>query len=388
MNEVVEGNPFSSDHMVEGYPLSGVSETKIQFGIWNGAACVSGNWGVPYPVAKRAELVAQRFGIDVEKTLATASASGFHTTWNYPYGHPSNLAYREELGVIEIGVDTALSLQGWKRDEVGAVIVASSSPRELNYAARIAEYLGLSYVDIMNFYLACNSYTQALGYALTNMQLLYKKVLIVGVDGLGSQVNRISPDLTDHLAPIFFGNGFFITALKPGKHLRASLWYLDHEEDTGRALSWKPSYEALVSRTKGASVIQKSSEHHAVFVKPPIPSDNRIFYMRGFATAAFFSRHVAERIARILNKFDGQIHHWAFHHPSRGVIDLVNKRLIKIGVEGLQLGWTPVSCNSSGSTIGLSLMRALQNAQPGQNIGIIGFGAGATFSCGVIRVIE
>jgi 3-oxoacyl-[acyl-carrier-protein] synthase III len=388
MSEVLEAHPYPiKTTKIEGFYISDVTQLAAEYGTCHNITCGIGHWGLPFPIKERAEDVAKRFGKDIDETWATVKASGFHTTWNYPPGYPFNSTYNEELHVIGIGVNTVLAFQGWNLSDVEAVIVGSSSPRELNYAERIVEYIGLPAVHMMNFYLACNSSAQALGYALTTKELSHKKVLIVGVDGLGSQVTEISPELTDHLAPIFFGNGFFIIAFEPGKHLQARLWHLDHVEDKKRALAWLPSYSDIVNNAEGAPIIQQNEQYRAVFVKPPIPSDGRILNMRGVATAAFFSKEVAKRIVRILEEFDGHIHHWAFHHPSEGVIALVNKQLVKKGVKDLQLGWMDVPCNSSGSTIGLSLITALQKAKPGENIAVVGFGAGATISTGVLRMV-
>jgi hypothetical protein len=325
-------------------------------------------------------LVASHWGLKKPQPSHVESSTGFKVLYQSDIAHTPLSARRDQA--VQVAADTihrSISGQGWQTTDVSQVFVGSSNIWDELFIPDIIEAANLSRIDPHQVHvtaLACNSGVRALQEGLKHGK--HEPSILLTVDDLTGQVT--SEQEADELSWNIFSNGVAALALIPGQSLSHVVGTdLVVFPDTQGALAIRTNYPPDENNAVG-TLTQTPNWEYVTMPRPRDPS-HRI-EMQGPATAKLFVGLVARHAPQFLSALDlDQIPHWISHQPSLGPFELIRRRF-----PALNLNWAYPEGNSSGSTALVAMVKQLEDFEPSRQIGILGFGAGATFTLEIAKL--
>jgi len=339
-------------------------------------------------IAVRADL-----GISVEvkhwgvKKPQDANVAGFPNLFQDNWAMPMAERRAESLTVAVQTIDQVLGLQRWKPEQVEGLYLACTNPLDFKILQNIVDGAGLSHLSwpgqVWETRLACNSGARAMQLAFLTGREARKKLIVTMDHMTGPTTDEES---ADPLSWKIFSNGLSVTALDLDKGLTYEAGSKLHLlPDKGGALA--VSLAAIEKTRKRHNVGEVVMKRGMEYIVMPQPKDQRkVIEMNGFDTAKLFAdllaRHAPQFFTELAMK-GINADHWVVHQPSIGMLTLVQRKLNKLGFEP-SLKWMGVDGNSSGTTIMEAMAMQLEEVQPDQKMGLMGFGAGTSMTSLVV----
>lgn len=305
----------------------------------------------------------------------------------------------KDAAVFEVAlklVKDALELKGWKPGEVDIVDFANSAAVNGMSAIlneRLISELGMREdIGMTGTFMACDGAGNALYRRLKDQESVGKKVLLLTVDSVGTEL-PLDPNHTDTNSMQLFSNGAAALTYIPGVDIRLLVGNTEVHEDTNGALAAVARYNDAIKGDESldpeepTGLVRKIGNER--MIQMPYP-DNGGFLMNGSATAKFFLRNslanVKSTIADYKEKFiDRMPNKTTSHEPSAKVLDGVEHALAKAGIN-LNIRRSVPDGNSSGATSLISFNRQMQEFNPGDHVFYISYGAGGSFTSFVVEV--
>ncbi len=292
----------------------------------------------------------------------------------------------------------ALEQRGWKPDEVDIVDFANSAA--INGMSKILNDklitdLGMREdIGITGTFMACDGAGNALYRRLSDEESVGKKVLLLTVDSVGSEL-PLNPEYIDTNSMQLFSNGAAALTYVPGIDLKLLVGNTEVHEDSNGALAAVARYNDAIKEDDSLDPDEPTGLVRRIgnerMIQMPYPS-NGGFLMNGSATAKFFLRHslanVKSTVADYKERFMDRIpNRTTSHEPSAKVLDGVEHALAKAGIN-LNMRRRVPDGNSSGATSLISFNRQMSEFEPGEHVFYISYGAGGSFTSFIVEIGE
>ena len=316
--------------------------------------------------------------------------TGFDRIYHQRDGISRSDGIADELEVATLVGNKTLEVNGWDPKDIAGLFVGSGvpiadDPRYTNYAAAIADRLGLSPDTVLHStYAACNSGAREVFNALEHPDMQGKPVIVMGMEGITELTGNFDPKKADHLSMQVFSNGAAGIGMVPGENI--SLLHHGHRviEDKRNALTAHMTYGQLLDAD--GEIWQDKGP--LSLMRYPLPEDGKLIEMDGSQTVLFFVRNgvvfLSDMLKDYLAKYPDQLPDYgAAHHPSLGVHTVLGQRLAKEGID-IEFPWVVNDGNSSAATSMIAQLRLLERAQEGTKVLYAAYGAGGSFDAGVL----
>ena len=357
----------------------------------------------------------------IRKILSRFPKRSIAEKWSAQIGHsagfgtimrtPDNYSQEQkDSDTFEVALRLArrvLKQKGWKANEVDIVDFANSAADEgmsETLKKRLIEEVQMREdIEVTGTFMACDGAGNALYERLRNPDSQGKKVLLLSVDEVTSEM-PLDPKQVDTYAMQLFSNGAAGIAYQPGVDftLLTTKGANGEIELIGTAAEYKDAEGALTARPRYTDAIDAidaiGPEHKSIIYKIgnekimrlPKPPEGKKGWMNGGATARFFVTHSLENITATHGKYkkqfpDGNPNFAVGHHPSYQVFTLLQDKLRVRGID-LSLEWVVPDGNSSGATSLIAFLRSMSQYKPGDHVFYISYGAGGSFTSFVIEV--
>ena len=381
------------EHLKHGYLPSGtIVDTERHQGP-GGIGGYVAHWGEIWEREALDDEIKMAYGLDPNVPLPS---SGFE--YIYRQGHvPRKRAIEDELCVADTVVAGTLEANGWKAEDVDALIVGSGVPpldtgKIKDYAVTIAIRSGLRpNIYAHNTHAACASGGDEFFNALLNPSLQGKKVLVLGMESVTSLTPDFDPKMADSLSMQLFSNGAAGIGIIPGEDITIQL--INYRRlivpDTRGALAAKMTYEDKLD-PESNEIWQENG--NTSMIRVPVPENNMLLRMKGKQTAAFFVRAGAQFIDELYQKYtqknpEHKIPYIISHYPSEGVCKLLREHLEKRGVTP-EIPKVIHDGNASAATTIIAINRLLHLAIPGSRAMVVSYGAGGVFVGGIVEYLQ
>jgi len=339
--------------------------------------------------------------------------AGFGTVWRTPDRYSQqeidNDTFEVALGLAR----RVLEQKSWKADEVDIVDFANSAAdkgmAETLRKKLIEELRMREDVEVTGTFLACDGAGNALFKRLSNPDSQEKKVLLLSVDQVTSEM-PLDPEQIDTLSMQLFSNGAAGFAYQPGVDLKFIVGTTEMHEDIGvggrsPALAASPRYAPAIDaidaldedQKKGLidGIIYKIGENEWA-IKMPKDAEGKKGKQDGKHTAFFFwnggESNIISTADKYEKKFSGRsVDHATGHQPSYEVIQGLLHRFEKLEKKTgrkvyLPLKWVVPDGNSSGATSLIAFLRSMSQFKPGDHVFYASFGAGGSFTSFVVEI--
>jgi 3-oxoacyl-[acyl-carrier-protein] synthase III len=370
-----------------------------------------------------------RFWMDekIRKILRRFPKRSKREEWSGPVGYSSGFgdvmrtpdSYSQEQrdsDTFEVALRLAervLKQKGWKASEVDIVDFANSAAdkgmSETLKKKLIEELQMREDVEVTGTFMACDGAGYALFERLRNPDSQGKKVLLLSVDQVTSEM-PLDPKQVDTYAMQIFSNGAAGIAYQPGVDFALltakgangetePIGTTEEYEDVEGALKASPRYTDALDVIDAVEPEHKSIIYkigNEIMMKLPKPPKGKKGWMNGSATARFFVTHSLENITTTYNKYkeycrqngipDRTLDFAVGHHPSHQVFVVLQDKLIKAKHIDLPLEWVVPDGNSSGATSLIAFLRSMSQYKPGDHVMYISYGAGGSFTSFVIEI--
>ncbi len=311
------------------------------------------------------------------------SSPGFACVYRTaPFLSPDE-AVRQEMAAVKTNLTAILEVLDPEDGNPEVLSVGCGTPPFEHYGQAIAEMIGLGGIEVLESNLACNSGTRAMQRILEEPRYAGKRVMVIGIEGMTRLIADPKPNLVkaDPFSLQAFGNGIGAVSFIPERDISLVGSVSLSEEDTERNLAARPTYQV---DPKGP-LIQISGSIEKT--KLPIPEEEeKIIHIKPTGTSKMFIRAAEATIDSLLTGYREQIEAGtvqdkpiklvAAHHPSRGVWDILIKKLARKGIPAGSCPWMVPEGNLSGATSTVALCRLLPALSPGDRIILLGYGAG------------
>ena len=338
-------------------------------------------------------------------------------SWSGPLGYSAGFgaiyrapeeATREEkdAATFEVAVKMAreaIELKGWNPEDVDIVDFANSAAADgmsITLKEKLVNELGMKKdLDVTGTFMACDGAGNALYRRLRDEKSVGKKVLLLTVDSVGSEM-PLDPTRADTNSMQIFSNGAAAFTYVPGEDLRlVTEGKTEVHEDEGGALAAITRYaeaiksDSTIDPEEPTGLIRKIDKERMIRLPHP---DFGAFLMRGVATAKFFWEHAESNIAEVCAQYEKafpgrQLDYATIHHPSFMVfkhLQHIFEKRINDGKQKLELPfkWLVPDGNSSGATSLIAFNRSMEQFKQGDHVMYASFGAGGSFTTFVVEV--
>jgi 3-oxoacyl-[acyl-carrier-protein] synthase III len=383
--QVASGIPFG---------FSSVYNSKLGIG---GAY---GTWGESYDNLRLRDLVAQRYGelLEDEDTM-NLSELGFLSRHHIPtLDKPEDVELEMQVGTRML--QEAARANGWRIDEVQAVLIGVGGPVIPDYVEQICRRAGIPENALkVSVHKACDSSVAGLHLALNpalarkgqvNMaeELLGKKVLVGGIEGL----SRFTSHSHDKYALQLFANAAGVIGVIPGETFKF-LVGREHEAFDGEGVLAIRMYYPHPGKNESESLVevtQENSSHIRVAGLMHEPKDGspitmagpmgmvKLFVRTGVKVVTDVFYEYAELMQR-LGTPEKQLAVGIVHHANYKINQLKAKQLQNVGIE-FPMPWLLSDFgNVSAASNMIAFLRQLPKINPGDNVLFDGFGAGTYY---------
>ncbi len=374
-----------------------------------GMAGVYGAWGESYDNDTLFTLIADRLGEPLgENERMHLDELGFLHRHHVPVLSPDEQVALE----VEVGAQflrQASLANGWQPGEVDAVLVGSSSPVCPDYTERICEKAGIALNALkVSIHKACDGSVGGLNLALNPRlpfmprgagsladRLLGKKVLVGGIEGL----SRLLQSSRDKNAWQLFGNGAGIIGLIPGRSLKFLVGKSYEDFDKEGLLQVRMDYPYNAAGVEAAPLLdvqQESETHLRIAGRQHEPADGSSVVMAGpMGMVKLFVRNGAQVVRDLYSLYQSTLNDLGasreiavalVHHANYKINKLLEKNLLKEGVQ-FPMPWLLSDFgNVSAASNMIAFLRQLPELKPGQHILVDGFGAGTYYDALVVEL--
>lgn len=369
-----------------------------------------GTWGESYDNDSLPSFVARSLGEPLtEKDKLNLTPLGF------VYRHHISELSDEENLTVEIAAGAkflreAANANGWKPEEIDAILIGSSGLIVNDYIVRIAKEAGIPESALkVSVHKACDSSVGALHLALNpnlpiNKQLKRnlaeelagKKVLIGGIEGL----SRFVQHSHDKNALQLFGNGAGIIGVIPGKTMEFVVGKSHEVFDEQGVLAVHMYYPHSKHRVEGQSMLEvnqagenyiqiaglmhEPDEETSVVMAGPMGMV-KLFVRSGVQVVQDVYQTYQEMMKK-LDMPDKTIAATIVHHANLKINQLKEKHLQGLGVR-ISMPWVLSEFgNVSAASNMIAFLRQLPSMNPGDHILIDGFGAGTYYDALVVAL--
>jgi 3-oxoacyl-[acyl-carrier-protein] synthase-3 len=265
--------------------------------------------------------------------------------------------------------EAAIADSGVAREDIDLLIVATVTPDHLcpSTACVVQRKLGLSGVAALDISVACSGFGYALSLAAGMIASgLHQNVLVIGAEAMTRFMNY-----EDRTSSILFGDG--AGAVVVGREGRFDVLYTDNGADGSLA--------EMIEIPAGGAREPASPE--------TIEQRRHFVTLRGrevFKTAVRQMSQSTRKAVQALGMTTDDIDWLIPHQANARIIEAVGENL------GLPSEKVVIDIGDKGNTTAASIPIAMTGIyeaggfQPGQIIVLVGFGAGAAWSCQVVRV--
>ena len=415
--ESVEHNSFFDEPNVQ------MEEIPIGDGVPFGIECVSkpelgiggvyGTWGDSYDNNALPEFIESRLGENLsDEDRLDLEPLGFVNRHHIPmFSDQDNLD-------LEVAVGTKLLREaahanGWETDEVDAVMIGMSGPVSNDYTERIAHEAGIREdALIISVHKACDSSMGALQLALNPdleidgrptkslaEELLGKKILVGGIEGLSRFLNRSR----DKNALQLFGNGGGVIGVIPGKTMEFLAGKAHEVFDQKGVLAVRMYYPYSGLLAKGGSmleIVQSGLNHIRVAGRMHEPAEPRepVDMAGPMGMVKLFVRNGVQVVSDVYQAYLNRMSELGMsqksfvttivHHANYKINKL---KAIQLEKEGIQLSMPWVLSefgNVSAASNMIAFLRELPKLRPGDHILFDGFGAGTYYDVFAVALGE
>lgn len=379
-----------------GIPFGFESVTNSAVGVGG----VYGSWGESYDNTHMRDLVTQRSG----ELLKDDEAINLTELGFLSRHHTPNLSDAEHTE-LEITVGARLLREaalanGWRPEDVQAVLIGAGGPVVPDYVSRISNLAGIPESALkVSVHKACDSSVASLHLALNPAltrkgqmniaeELKGKKVLVGGIEGL----SRFTYHARDKNALQLFANAAGVIGVIPGETFKflvgkdreafdgegvlAIRMYYPHSREKGK--------ESLIEFTQEApSHIRVAGLMHEPKDGSPIAMSGPMGMVKLFVrTGVQVVTEVFNEYAELMNKVgtpDKKISVGIVHHANYKINLLKAKQLQNIGID-FPMPWLVSDFgNVSAASNMVAFLRQLPKMRPNDNILFDGFGAGTYY---------
>ena len=376
--------------------------TGIPFGVERvsndevGIGGAYGTWGDSYDNQTLPNLVAYRMGSPLnDDEIMNLSELGFVSRH-----HIKDLSDEEHIELeIEVGsrlLREAALANGWKPEDVQAVLIGMSGPVADDYVEQICKRAGISEDALkVSVHKACDGSVGGLNLALNpglgqsgqlNIaeELYGKKVLVGGIEGL----SRFTSHAHDKNALQLFGNGAGVIGVIPGETMSFLVGKTHEAFDDEGVLAVRMYYPH--SRRSLLEVSREGQSHIRVAGLMHEPSSGQAIEMAGpMGMVKLFVRTGVQVVADVYQAYqslmekldmpDKSIAVAIVHHANYKINKLKEKHLQKLGIS-FPMPWLVSDFgNVSAASNMIAFLRQLPSLKPGDHILFDGFGAGTYY---------
>lgn len=311
-----------------------------------------------------------------------------------------------ELRVGEQLIRNASRANGWKPQEIDALLVGISIPISPDYVEQIARRAGMREDALMvTVHKACDGSVASLQLALNDSisiagkpslaeRLRGKRVLLGGIEGLTRGLRRSR----DKNALQLFGNAGGLIGLIPGKNLKFLVGKMLEVFDTDGVLAVKMEYPHSRKPNVDGSLIEYSQHGSTIRVAGLMhePADGAPIEMAGpMGMVKLFVRNgvdiVAQTYAAYIDlmaslKRQANIAVGIVHHANYKINKLKEKHLAGLNIQ-FPMPWLLSEFgNVSAASNMIAFLRYLPKLKPGDHVLMDGFGAGTYYDVLVVEV--
>ncbi len=376
----------------DGIPLGIEQVNNPKVGIGGAYA----GWGLTVDNQSLPQRLEEHLGEEVANSeVGSLDELGFFSRHHLP-----DLSPQEHLELeIEVGarlLQKAAAANGWQLSEVEGVLVGMSSPVCEDYLERICQKAGISPNALkVSVHKACDGSVGSLHLALNPFlqlpakiniaeELLGKKVLVGGIEGL-SRFLFASRDIN---ALQLFGNGAGIIGIIPGETMKFLTGATREAYDEEGVLQVKMTYPH--SRASLLEVSQAGQSHLRVAGLMHEPEGDAPIAMAGMmGMVKLFVRNGVQVVVEVyrayqqlmekLGKPGKQLAVAIAHHANYKINKLKEKQVQSAGV-AVNFPWLLHDFgNVSAASNMIAFLRYLPNLNPGDHVLIDGFGAGTYY---------
>ncbi|MCC6957363.1 MAG: hypothetical protein IT316_11265 [Anaerolineales bacterium] len=362
-----------------------------------------GTWGECYSNETVANLIEERWGrsLSAEEKLNLGELG-------FMYRHHVPLLTNEENLKLELEIGSrflqeAIHSCGWEPEEVDAVLIGISSPASPDYAVQIARMAGVSEKAYkLSIHKACDSSVAALNMVLNpnlaihqrlgvNLaeQLMGKKVLIGGIEGLGRYV-LMSRDTN---AAQLFGNGAGVIGVIPGETMKFIAGASQEVYDEEGMLQVRMLYPHSRVRQPDKPLTEISQLDAGQYIVAGLmhePSQGEPVVMAGpMGMVKLFVRNGVDTVKEAYGAYQQKLSELGIpgkelavaivHHANLKINQLKEKHLQREGIR-IPMPWLLKEFgNVSAASNMIAFLRELPQLNPGDHFLMDGFGAGTYY---------
>jgi 3-oxoacyl-[acyl-carrier-protein] synthase III len=353
-----------------------------------------GTWGESYDNKTLPELVAHRMGSPfTDADMMNLSELGFVSRH-----HIKDLTDMEHLELeLEVGsrlLREAALANGWKPEDVQAVLIGMSGPVVDDYVEQICARAGIPEDALkVSIHKACDGSVGGLNLALNpglgssglNIaeELYGKKVLVGGIEGL----SRFTSRAHDKNALQLFGNGAGVIGVIPGETMKFLVGKTHEAFDDEGVLAvhmyYPHSRQSLleISQTgphiRVAGLMHEPENGQAIEMAGPMGMV-KLFVRTGVQVVS----DVYQAYQNLMDKMgmpDKSIAVAIVHHANYKINKLKEKHLANLGIS-FPMPWLVSDFgNVSAASNMIAFLRQLPSLHPGDHILFDGFGAGTYY---------
>lgn len=368
-------------------------------------------WGKTYSWQEWGTVVAHAFGINFDPE-ANGAFNGFdHYSRTSPDLTPTfQEAQQAEIEALLHNVQTVLTLNGWKPESVGGIILGGEplmiDGRLVNPARIVADHFGITGAITQTHAYACNSGAMALVSALTHPDLQGKNAIVIGHGAITKSAINIDPKGSDVFSAGVFADCTVGMGIIPG----VTMTHIDSmtviEPDLVAADDRRRGRFGMSDETEGYLCVNLDYQHHfdissgaewvqdlgggIIATRLPQTGEHTNITMIPAGTGLMFTNNTADLFLEFYAGKLDRIKHWAFHHPSLGVIQNLSRKIQNKGRKvdpafgdiNLESLWDYTAGGNASAPMALRHLatNVLTCANPGERVGIVSMGAGASYT--------
>ncbi len=357
-----------------------------------------GTWGDSYSNDRLPGLLEQR-GVPLsESDRMELDQLGFVNRHRSP-----DLTQNEQVELeLEVGsrlLRRAAQANGWKPDEVNAVLIGVSLPVTQDYVDQVARRAGVPDTALkVSVHKACDGSVGSLNLALNPeasppghlniaKEVFGKKVLLGGIEGLTRGLQHSH----DKSALQLFGNGAGIIGVIPGKTMKFLTGKTHEVFDEEGVLEVQMLYPHSGQRLPGQSLVEVSEQGRSIRVAGLMhePENGESVAMAGpMGMVKLFVRSGVQVVTEVYKAYQTMMERLGepariavaiVHHANYKINKLKEKQLANLGIK-FPMPWLLSEFgNVSAASNMIAFLRQLPLLKPGDHVLMDGFGAGTYY---------
>lgn len=360
-----------------------------------------GAWGAAYDNAALPALIEAHLGQSLpEAERLNLAELGFLSRHHVPeLSDNEHVALEIEAGARYLA--EACRANGWAPAEVDAVLLGITTPATPDYTEQIAARAGIPEGALkVTIHKACDSAVAGLNLALNPdltlddpagaslaNQLLGKKVLVGGIEGLSRVVKRTF----DRQALQLFANGAGIFGVIPGRTMRFLVGGTREAYDAAGVLQVRMAYPHSGNAQSLIEVTQTAAHSYRVagLMHEPEANSGTVVMAGPMGMVKLFVRNGVLAVQSVYRAYQERLGQLAMpgkelavaivHHANYKINLLKAKQLEKEGIS-LPMPWLLSDFgNVSAASAMMVFLRKLRTLAPGDHVLFDGFGAGTYY---------